>query len=281
MRHRTYTEHRPTNADAPCHRFGVPASAGGTIPLPYTSIVSNAFSRNTPGSLKAGLQAAPSRVRTGGFSFADFIGVLAVISLIAAVSVPILLKKRSASHRATCTANLKQVTAAVLQFAEDHSGNLPLETSRQTGIWWWYKELVKGYVGLKDKSSPQDKVFACPDDRGYDEPMPFWKSEKFDYGSYNFNGVNLPGMPNIAGWNVATIKDPQRTLLMMEWTAHAPLSWHDSRTGRKNAPFYNDALNVVGFVDGRVEYTKIHFDGINAAYTRDPAPGYAYKYSGD
>ena len=47
------------------------------------------------------------------------------------------------------------------------------------------------------------------------------------------------------------------------------------------APFYNDAQSVVGFVDGHVAYTKIYYDGINAAYTRDPAPGYDYQYSGD
>ena len=66
----------------------------------------------------------------------------------------------------------------------------------------------------------------------------------------------------------------------MEWVAHAPLSWHRSRTGRANTPFYNDAESVVGFVDGRVALIKVYYDGLNAAYTRDPAPGYNYKYSG-
>jgi prepilin-type processing-associated H-X9-DG protein len=67
----------------------------------------------------------------------------------------------------------------------------------------------------------------------------------------------------------------------MEWCAHAPLSWHKSRTGRKNQPFYNDAMSVVGFVDGHVSFSKIYYDGYNAAYMRDPIPGYQYKYSGN
>ena len=66
----------------------------------------------------------------------------------------------------------------------------------------------------------------------------------------------------------------------MEWTAHGPLSWHRSRTGKRNAPFYNDAESVVGFVDGHVDLVKIYHDGYNAAYTRDPIPGYRYRYSG-
>jgi competence protein ComGC len=219
--------------------------------------------------------------RPGGFALPDLLLVLAALALVAAVTVPMLKKQRHESHRATCTWNLKEVTRAVLKYGEEHSDTLPKETSRRGGIWWWYKEDVKQHVGLTGKSSPADKVFACPDDRGYDEPGPFWRNEKFDFGSYNFNGVTVPGVPHIAGRTISSIVDPHRTLLMMEWTAHGPLSWHNSRTGKKNAPFYDDAESVVGFVDGHVDFIKIQYDGINPAYTRDPGPGYRYKYSGD
>ena len=146
---------------------------------------------------------------------------------------------------------------------------------------WWYKEQVQGYAGLKGPSSAADLLFACPEDRGYTDAKPFHDSPRFDFGSYNFNGVLLPDMPNIAGWNLAAVTEPRRTLLVMEWTAHGPLSWHRSRTGRKNAPFYRDAESVVGFVDGHVALTKIYYDGYTAAYTRDPISGYDYRYSGN
>jgi hypothetical protein len=135
-------------------------------------------------------------------------------------------------------------------------------------------------VGLNGPSSTNDTVFACPDDRGYSDPIPFCRNARFDFGSYVFNGVTLPAMPNIAGWRLAAIKRPPRTLLVMEWTAHAPLSWHHSKTGRKNMPFYGDAESVVGFVDGHVSFSKIYYDGYNAAYTQDPIAGYEYQYSG-
>ena len=67
----------------------------------------------------------------------------------------------------------------------------------------------------------------------------------------------------------------------MEWTAHGPLSWHRSRTGRRNAPFYRDAESVVGFSDGHVALIPIYYDGHTAAYLRDPIPGYEYRYSGN
>jgi len=88
----------------------------------------------------------------------------------------------------------------------------------------------------------------------------------------------MPGVPNIAGKDAGSVRDPQRTLLVMEWTAHAPLSWHKSKTGSENSPFYNDAESLVAFVDGHVKLTKIYYDGINAAYTREPISGYEYKY---
>jgi len=207
--------------------------------------------------------------------------VVGCLAVLIAVLVPLLGRMRSNARRTQCIANLQQVNRAVLGYAHEHSGRLPLVTNVMKTTWWHYKELVKGQLGLVGTSSPRDRVFACPDDRGYDEAGPFYKSAKFDYQSYNFNGVNLPGMPNIAGREVSSVKYPARTLLTMEWTAHAPLSWHDSRTGRQNHPFYNNALNVVGFVDGHVKYIPIHYDGINAAYTRDPVGGYEYKYSGD
>ena len=223
--------------------------------------------------------------RTKGFTLTELLVILAVASVLAAIVIPVLVRSRAKSKLTVCLSNLQKVNHAVLLFAEDNKDFLPsVDTSPAPGGWWWYKEQVKSFAGLTGASSVQDKVFACPNDRGYGEEakiQPFCRSQKHDYTSYVFNGVNLPGMPNIAGRTVGSIKDPAKTLLVMEWTAHAPLSWHKSRTGKKNSPFYNDAESVVGFVDGHVGLVKFYFDGTNPAYTMDPIPGYDYRYSGD
>ncbi len=224
-------------------------------------------------------QRSPFRL---GFTFPDFLLVLAALGLLGALGLAALRGKKAEAHKTQCLANLRQVNQAVLTYANEHRGLLPLVSSNvNRPTWWWYKELVKGYAGLKGPSSPRDKVFACPRDRGYEGEEPFWRSARADFQSYSFNGVNLPGVPNIAGRAIGSVRSPAQTLLTMEWTAHAPLSWHDSKTGKKNHPFYNDAQSMVGFVDGRVSYIRIHYDGVNPAFTRDPAPGYDYKYSGD
>jgi len=219
--------------------------------------------------------------RRHAFTRADLTALVALTAVLAAlIVVPVVLTRRKARLSA-CLGNLEQVSRAVLVYCEHNSETLPASTLGQPGdLWWWYKEQVKGYVGLTGQSSASDKVFACPDDRGYSNPMPFYKDPRFDYQSYVFNGVTIPGVPNIAGWKLSAVTLPQRTLLAMEWTAHAPLSWHRSKTGRANSPFYCDAQSVVGFVDGHVSFSKIYYDGYNAAYTRDPIGGYTYKYSG-
>jgi len=224
--------------------------------------------------------------KLGGFTLLELLVSAAALAILAAIFLPMLVSYRRESRLAVCIANLKKVNGAVLQYAQDHEQVLPsMEGSPAPGGWWYYKEKVKGYLGLNEASSPEDRVFACPDDRGYGEsterPVPFCQSKKHNFTSYVFNGVNLPGIPNISGRRINSIVAPERTLLVMEWTAHAPLSWHRSRTGQDNTPFYTDAESVVGYVDGHVAFIPIYYDGLNAAYTRDPASGYQYKYSGD
>ena len=221
-----------------------------------------------------------------GFTRADLILLAGVLLLLVAIVIPATEKISEKSRLTQCIANLAQVNRAVLLYADENKHLFPsIPNCPAPGQWWYYKELVKSHAGLTGQSSSGDKVFACPSDRGYagkGEPIrPFSRSEKHNYTSYVFNGVDLPGVPNISGREVNSIKDPNRTLLSMEWTAHAPLSWHQSKTGKENSPFYDGAESVCGFVDGHVAVTKIYYDGINAAFTRDPVAGYSYKYSGN
>jgi type II secretory pathway pseudopilin PulG len=219
---------------------------------------------------------------TPGFTATDLLVALAVVTLVATVVAAPVVRAKQQARLAQCTANLGQLSRAVLSFCGDHAQTLPAgQATPGRDLWFWYKEDVKGYAGLTGASSPADTLFACPDDRGYADARPFHHNPRFDYNSYVFNGVTLPGVPHIAGWQLAAVRAPARTLLVMEWTAHAPLSWHKSKTGRQNAPFYSDAQSVVGFVDGHVGLVRIYYDGYNAAYTRDPIDGYDYKYSGD
>ncbi len=58
--------------------------------------------------------------------------------------------------------------------------------------------------------------------------------EKFYYSSYGFNGGNfpigtphVPRWPGIAGRKLSSIKDPVKTVLVIEFAALLPYSWHN------------------------------------------------------
>ncbi len=225
-------------------------------------------------------------MKTAGFrafTLTDLLVSVAVLSVLGTVLATRLTAAKEKSRRLVCSANLERVDRAVLSFCADNNQKLPTGPTDDNRLapWWFYKEQVKRYAGLSGESSPTDAVFACPSDRGYSDPAPFHLDRRFDFSSYVFNGVVLPAtpVPNIAGLPLSAVKQPKRTLLVMEWTAHAPLSWHNSKTGKENSPFYCNAQSVVGFVDGHVNFSRIYYDGCNAAYTQDPIDGYDYQYS--
>ena len=220
--------------------------------------------------------------RRDGFAFVDLLTVIAGLSIFAALGLAHGAHARKSAALLLCQNNLAQVSKALLADCADHGQMLPgADSAAPNNVWWWYKEEVRPYLNLTGNSSTNDLVFACPCDRGYSDAVPFHLNSHFDFSSYVFNGVALPGLPNIAGWRLGDVKHSDRTLLVMEWSAHAPLSWHESQTGRKNMPFYCDARSVAAFVDGHVSFCKFYYDGFDAAYTRDPIPGYDYKFSGN
>lgn len=123
------------------------------------------------------------------------------------------------------------------------------------------------------------------------------------YASYEFNGANeftnqmplypeITRLPGISGRKLTSIKNPSRTLLIADASAFGCYSWHEPKPVHMpdgfEMPFFNDAKNVVGFVDGHVSYTKIYYNSspnsnglYSFAFFYDPPAGYAYQWSGD
>jgi len=155
---------------------------------------------------------------------------------------------------------------------------------------------MKGYVGLNGATSPTDKLFACPSDVFYwDYADGSWQcvfesvhaQSAWDYSSYVFNAGNLfanspaAPLPGIAGLQCDSIRHPTRTIMIAEMPTDFPYSWHNpKRMPRGETPYFNDAKNTVGFVDGHVSYIKIYRDDLEACCYNPPA-GYDYQWSGN
>jgi prepilin-type N-terminal cleavage/methylation domain-containing protein/prepilin-type processing-associated H-X9-DG protein len=242
---------------------------------------------------------------TKGFTLIELLVVIAIIAILAALLMPVLSSAKAKAKRTTCLNNLKQINLGVHMYAGDNSDILP---KTGTGTYILYKEVVKSYVGLHGPSSSRDKVFACPADTYcYDESTPTYvphgrhEQSAFDFSSYAFNGANLLGtnypnfaynglLPGIGGQKLSAVKNSAKTVLVVEAPALMPYSWHQPKLPVPgDFPMFNDARNMVSFVDGHVSYISIYWNttlsypngGVSVAAYYDPPAGYDYQWSGN
>jgi hypothetical protein len=150
-------------------------------------------------------------------------------------------------------------------------------------------------VGSSDGASTQNKLYACPADTFYFDfmtaryvPSSLHEQTNSDFSSYLFNGGNLNTNAvtggyygGVAGRMISSIKEPARTVLVAEYPAWFPFSWHDPKPPPTSG--FKDARNVVSFVDGHVSYIKIYWNSAPRSMTAeyDPPAGYDYKWSAD
>jgi type II secretory pathway pseudopilin PulG len=206
----------------------------------------------------------------------ELLVVIAIIGILSSLLLASVSKAREAGRRTVCAGNLKQVNLAIRLYADDHSGSLPVVPEPNpypNGVGAYYKELVKGYLGLSGPPHMGEKVFVCPADRSV------YKSAQHAFCSYTFNGyeVGPKSLPRITGQRLEEIPNPGRAVVAGEWTAFAGGSWHPFRMG-----LYADARNMLSFADGHVSHVKIFWNGQPGAEpgAYEPPASYEYSWSG-
>lgn len=249
------------------------------------------------------------------FTLIDLLVAIAFVGILATLLFPVLSRAKSKAQRTTCLGNLEQINAGMRMYCDDSHDTSP-DTSHArfgTQAWSGYRELMKNYVGVNGQSSPQDKIFNCPADTFYIELTKIgafayqpslvrsnlFAQPLFDFSSYGFNcgtamrSFAFSSTPGIGGLKLSSIKEPSKTVLITEAPAFYPYSWHQpsptpgAQIVEGGGAIFDDAKNVVGFVDGHVSYIKIYYDtnvygGFHgAAMLYNPPAGYDYKWSGD
>jgi len=245
------------------------------------------------------------------FTLIELLVVIAIIAILAALLFPVVNVARVKAQRATCVNNLRQINLGVRLYSDDLNDATPsvgtaTASTNHLPLYSGYKELMKKYVGLNAASSAKDTLFACPADKFFPGFVfatntsssyvreSLHANPVFDFSSYAFNGgdnlsrtfavTNHFSLPGLTGVRLSAVKHPARTALVMEASSLVPWSWHRP----SSRLVFNDAENIVSFVDGHVSYLKIYWDstplpdgGLSFAMIYNPPSGYDYKWSAD
>lgn len=232
--------------------------------------------------------------RAKGFTVLELLVVMTVISLLAALLLPALGRAKAKARQPACMNNLRQIGLAIQMYAQDSSDAFPPATNGPPASFTAYTQLMKSYVGLTGTKPERAKLFACPADTFYWDYGNSWVSQslnqqaRFYFSSYGFNGGNfLSGKPPVARWpgiagrKLSSIREPVKTVLVLEFAALLPYSWHEPI----KVSHYNNAQDMVGFVDGHVRFIKMYWNASKTngieAWHYDPPASYDYKWSGD
>jgi len=206
-------------------------------------------------------------MRRIGFTLVELVVVIAILSVLAALAMPVYFGARELPRRATCASNLRQIGVAFSMYLADSDGAFPNTGDPYLWMgrrWRWPLAPYLGEELAADPARPGDplhssrtpRILACPSDAT--------SPEKYDATSYGYSAAFYHSPSQIAAMTTAdlwkldrfpcvtqresAVAYPAQKVLVAEWlTNHtAPsVGWWDWRGARNYL-----------FVDGHVQYLR-------------------------
>ncbi len=125
------------DGEEPSCRLDFSAESGGMPLLRWHDFVSAPLGRSDHRSLE-------KTFTCKGFTLVEILVVVTIIAILAALIFPLASKMVAEGHKAKCTSNLRQISAAIMSYAADNDGKIVPDFN---GEYRWAELLqVKGYL---------------------------------------------------------------------------------------------------------------------------------------
>ncbi len=183
-----------------------------------------------------------------GFTLIELLVVIAIIAILAAILFPVFVGAKAKSQQINCSNNLRQITVALLQYADDWQGYLPGLNA--------FGDLVDANSGRFGRGPlwkyvKTKNVFICPVEYNLRREKDPTKRVNFTYtiNGYMTVAETDRGAADYVGANLSKSKNARRTVLIVdencdplkgEYTVNDALFiWDDRTTDRHLGPSGN------------------------------------------
>jgi len=155
---------------------------------------------------------------TRGFTLIELLVVIAIIAILAAILFPVFTQARAKARQISCLSNVKNLSLAILMYADDYDGKFPLITYSYATNYWgvmWPLNIAK-YIGAPE-------ILHCPSDGNMSPTkgpcLSYWAEGETcigvpleDYQSGYW--ADLGGMFTCLGRPEASIPEPGNTIMI-------------------------------------------------------------------
>jgi prepilin-type N-terminal cleavage/methylation domain-containing protein/prepilin-type processing-associated H-X9-DG protein len=196
------------------------------------------------------------------FTIVEFLIVMAIISILSSILLPLLSKARDRARKAVCMNNLRQIYISLSMYLNDYDEYFPCAddpVSLNPYYWLWmgrgWRKILMPYI-KKNINEKDPSILYCPSDRtapkkwestSYGYSMSFYHSSEqinmMNDKSYTYDINKI--MPSI-GQKLSKVRYPDKKVIIAEWL-------DNHRKGENGWWSWEGARNYL-FVDGHVEF---------------------------
>lgn len=204
-----------------------------------------------------------------GFTLIELLVVIAIIAILAAILFPVFAQARERARSTKCLSNLRQLSLAFRQYAEDHNGYLPfIDLARKpsgTPDWTGLTSATGGALPVLRSGGifayvRSEEVYLCPSDKNKLAPRAAGgvKNWPFSYSANVSMEWNDTYNPPVRRRFEVMANDPTRVMLLIhenrESINDGNYNW---KTGSTNnpSPIHYEGTNLA-YVDGHAGYRR-------------------------